>query len=70
MLYTIKTVPRINADGYAYLVLRVDWDQKRDTFSFVVDGNRYEWYRRGAPMFDTWTAGCEYVRRHGWPLND
>lgn len=67
--YTIKAVPRSNPDGYTFLVLYVTWEFRRDTFSFSVDGDKVEWYRRGSPMFQTWDEGCRYVRNHGWPCN-
>jgi hypothetical protein len=64
-----KAVSRPTPEGYTFLVLRVEWDTKRDILGFTVDGNRFEWYRRGTPLFDSWAEGCAHVRKQGWPCN-
>ncbi len=68
-VYTLAPVSRPTTDGWAFLVIRVEWDQKADIFRVSLPGEfTREWPRRGLPLFSTWDEGNTYVRSHGWPL--
>jgi hypothetical protein len=69
-VWTPIVVSRPTTEGYTFLVVKAEYNERRDTFSFTVDGFRKEWYRRGERMFESWSEGCAYVRTCGRVLND
>jgi hypothetical protein len=67
-IWTPRAVARADQYKYAMLAINADYNEKRDVFSYRIDGEYIEWHRRGSPYFKSRGECVQWAAYNHHPL--